>query len=174
MCDRLASATLPRMTNTGPERDRHRWRRWGIRGAAGLTILLVAIQLVPYGRGHGNPATTREPSWDAPRTRQLFMQACGDCHSNLTRWPWYTNVAPVSWLTQRDVDSGRAAFDISNWDRPQDVSAGDMAETIRGGSMPPWFYTPLHPAANLSSAEKQALISGLARTFAASPPLGQH
>ncbi len=149
-------------------------RRWAVRGALGTGILLVLIQLVPYGRSHGNPPTTREPSWDAPRTRQLFMQACGDCHSNLTRWPWYTNVAPVSWLTQRDVDGGRAAFDVSNWDRPQDVSAGDIAEAIRGGSMPPWFYKPLHPASDLSSAEKQALISGLARTFAASPPRGGH
>ena len=54
------------------------------------------------------------------------------------------------------------------------MSAGDIAEAIRGGSMPPWFYKPLHPSSDLSSAEKQALIAGLARTFAASPPRGQH
>jgi hypothetical protein len=100
------------------------------------------------------------------------MSACGDCHSNLTSWPWYTNVAPVSWLTQRDVESGRAAFDISNWDRPQDVGTGDITDAIRGGGMPPWFYTPLHPAAALSSADKQRLIAGMTRTLAASPPIG--
>jgi hypothetical protein len=106
------------------------------------------------------------------RTRTLFNAACGDCHSNLTKWHWYTNIAPVSWLTQRDVDSGRAAFDISNWDRPQDVAVSDLVDAIRGGSMPPWFYKPLHPASQLSSADKQALITGLEGTLAASPPIG--
>lgn len=152
--------------------DRPRVRRWlrilGIAAAVGL----LAIQLVPYGRSHTNPPTTKEPAWDSPRTRALFMDACGDCHSNRTSWPWYTNVAPISWLTQRDVVAGRAQFDVSNWDRPQDFNAGDAADAIRGGSMPPWFYTPLHPAARLSSAEKQRLIAGLARTLAASPPIG--
>ena len=83
------------------------------------------------------------------------MSACGDCHSNPTRWPWYTSVAPISWLTQRDVDRGRPKFDVSNWDRPQDVSAGEIAAAIRDGSMPPWFYTPLHPGASLSSADRR-------------------
>lgn len=155
-----------------PAKKRRRWRRWLLRGAIGLVALLVAIQIVPYGRSHANPATTREPSWDSPQTRRLFMSACGDCHSNATKWPWYTNIAPVSWLTQNDVDSGRATFDVSNWDRPQDVSAGDMADAIRGGSMPPWFYTPLHPSASLSSADREKLITGLARTLSISPPIG--
>ena len=107
-----------------------------------------------------------------PQTRALFMTSCGDCHSNLTSWPWYTNIAPVSWLTQRDVDGGRAAFNVSQWDQPQDVSAQDIAEAIQGGSMPPWFYTPLHSAARLSAAQKRQLIAGITRTFAASPPIG--
>jgi mono/diheme cytochrome c family protein len=148
------------------------WARWALRGAIGLLVAFVAIQAVPYGRSHSNPPTTKEPSWDSARTRTLFMQSCGDCHSNATKWPWYTNIAPVSWLTQKDVDGGRASFDISNWDRPQDVSVQDMAEAIRGGSMPPWFYTPLHPSASLSKADQEALIAGLTRTFSISPPIG--
>lgn len=147
-------------------------KRLLVRAAIAVLAVFAAIQLVPYGRAHTNPPTTKEPSWNAPRTRTLFVAACGDCHSNLTRWPWYSNIAPVSWLTQRDVDAGRAAFDLSNFDRPQDVSAGDIAEAIRGGSMPPWFYTPLHPAARLSNADREALIAGIEHTFAASPPIG--
>ena len=143
-----------------------------VRAAIGLAVVVVAIQLVPYGRSHGNPATTGEPAWDSAHTRALFMAACGDCHSNLTKWPWYSNIAPVSWMTQRDVDSGRAAFDISNWDRPQDTDIASLREAIRGGSMPPWFYKPLHPASQLSSADAQALVKGLERTLAASPPIG--
>ena len=131
-----------------------------------LVIGLVAIQLVPYGRDHTAPASTAEPAWDSPRTRALFMDACGDCHSNLTKWPWYSDVAPVSWLTQGDVDGGRATFDISNYDQGHpDVE--HLVRAITSGEMPPIYYKPMHPNARLSGAEKQELIDGLRRTFAA-------
>ena len=162
-----------RMNDMTPVREARRpWRRWLLRATVGLLVLFVLMQVVPYGRSHTNPATTKEPSWDSQATRRLFMNACGDCHSNKTAWPWYTNIAPVSWLTQNDVDGGRSQFNVSNWDRPQDVSAGDMTETIRNGSMPPWFYKPLHPKSSLSSADRDRLIAGLERTLAASPPIG--
>ena len=154
------------------EKAARSWRRLLLRATVGLIVLFAAIQIVPYGRSHTNPATTKEPAWDTQTTRRLFMSACGDCHSNATRWPWYSSIAPISWLTQRDVDSGRSKFDVSNWDRPQDVSADEMASTIRDGSMPPWFYTPMHPGSSLSSADRDRLIAGLARTLSASPPIG--
>src|SRR6476469_181787 len=72
------------------------WRLLLLRAIAGLSVLFAVIHVVPYGRSHTCPATTREPAWDAPATRRLFMSACGDCHSNTTRWPWYSNIAPVS------------------------------------------------------------------------------
>lgn len=125
-------------------------------------MLLVLIQLVPYGRDHTNPPVTAGPRWDSPRTEQLFTNACGDCHSNLTQWPWYSNVAPVSWLTQRDVDEGRGALNVSV---AGEVEVDEMVEAIRAGSMPPWFYTIPHRNAALSSAEKDELINGLTKTF---------
>ncbi len=134
--------------------------------------MFVAIQAIPYGRDHSNPPVTQEPKWDSARTRQLAADACFDCHSNLTNWRWYSNVAPMSWLVQRDVDGGRAALNFSEWDRPQDAGIDDITETIRSGSMPPWFYLPLHPNAKLDQAEKDALIAGLNATFAQSPPIG--
>ena len=73
----------------------------------GIPVVLVLIQFVPYGRSHTNPPVTGEPKWSSARVRQLTKDACFDCHSNETTWPWYSNVAPVSWLVQRDVDSGR-------------------------------------------------------------------
>lgn len=151
---------------------RPRWLRIVAYAAAGLFVGFLAIQLIPYGRNHTNPPVTREPKWDSPQTRALAARACFDCHSNLTKWPWYSNVAPMSWLAQRDVDGGRAQFNFSEWDKPQDVSIGDLADAIRGGSMPPWFYVIPHPNANLSTAEKNALISGLTATLTASPPKG--
>jgi mono/diheme cytochrome c family protein len=148
------------------------WRRLLVWGAVGAFGLFVLIQAVPYGRNHSNPPVTMEPKWDAPQTRALAARACFDCHSNRTKWRWYSKVAPASWLVQRDVDGGRAAFNFSEWDRPQDVGADDVAEAVRGGSMPPWFYTILHSNAKLSAAEKDALIRGLNATLAASPPKG--
>lgn len=147
-------------------------RRFAYAGVL-LVALFVVAQAVPYGRSsHSNPPTTAEPRWDSPQTRALAKRACFDCHSNLTTWPWYSSVAPVSWLVQRDVDGGRSQFNFSEWDKPQDVSAGDLVDAIRSGSMPPWFYKIPHPTARLTKAEQDALVRGLAATLRRSPPLG--
>ena len=148
------------------------WRRLILRAALVAIALFALIQAVPYGRDHSNPPVTLEPKWDSAQTRALAVRACFDCHSNETTWPWYSNVAPMSWLVQRDVDGGRSTFNFSEWNRPQDVGTDDLAEAIRGGSMPPWFYVLLHSNAKLSQSEKDALIRGLNATLAASPPKG--
>ncbi len=108
---------------------------------------------------------TREPAWDSPRTRALAAHACFDCHSNLTHWPWYSNIAPVSWLTQRDVDDGRSALNFSEWDRSQDAGVGDIVDAVNGGGMPPWYFKLMHPKARLSKAEKADLVAGLQQTL---------
>jgi len=149
-----------------------RLRRVLLWGGLGALVFFVLIQAVPYGRSHSNPPVTMEPKWNSPQTRALAARACFDCHSNLTKWRWYSNIAPASWLVQRDVDGGRSAFNFSEWNRPQDAGARDLAEAIRGGSMPPWFYTVVHPNARLNATDKHALIRGLSATLAASPPRG--
>jgi cytochrome c551/c552 len=126
--------------------------------------LFLLIQLVPYGRNHTNPAVTQEPAWDSAQTRVLAQRACFDCHSNETTWPWYSNIAPVSWLLQHDVEDGRRRLNFSEWNRPQ-RGADEAAKTVQNGSMPRWFYVPLHPQANLSAADKAALIKGLQATL---------
>ena len=137
----------------------------------GLAILalLVLAQLVPYGRAHDNPPVTGEPKWDSARTAQLVADACNDCHSNLTDWKWYSNVAPASWLVQRDVDEGREKLNFSEWDKFQE-GTGEAAETVEEGEMPPLQYKLLHSSARLSDSEKQDLANGLRRTLAADPP----
>ena len=55
----------------------------------GLVALFLLIQAIPYGRAHSNPQVTKEPAWNAPQTRVLAKDACFDCHSNETTWPWY-------------------------------------------------------------------------------------
>jgi hypothetical protein len=140
-------------------------RKRVIRGAAGTVLgLLLLIQLVPYGHNHTNPSVRREPAWDSPQSRELAVRACYDCHSNQTDWPWYSNVAPISWLAQYDVDEGRRELNVSEWDRPRQ-EAGETARTVQRGQMPQWYYVLVHPEANLSPAERQALIQGLQATF---------
>jgi mono/diheme cytochrome c family protein len=129
-----------------------------------LAATAVALQLVPYGRAHTNPAVTAEPPWDSPRTRELFFRACKDCHSNETEWPFYGHVAPVSWLVQHDVDEGRSHFNVSEWGRERN-HGDEAAEMVREGEMPPWFYRPAHPEARLSGSEREALVAGLVATF---------
>ena len=65
---------------------------------------------------------------------------------------------------QRDVNDGRRHLNFTEWNRPQ-KHAKDVSEQVKEGEMPPWFYLPMHPAARLADAEKQALIEGAEKTF---------
>ena len=135
-----------------------------IAALVGLALIgFGLIQLVPYGRNHTNPPVTAEPAWDSPQTRALAVRACFDCHSNETTWPWYSNVAPMSWLIQRDVDEGRRRLNFSDWNRPQ-RERGRLGRIVTEGEMPPWYYVIIHPTANLSNAETQQLANGLGAT----------
>jgi mono/diheme cytochrome c family protein len=124
-----------------------------------LLAVVVLIQLIPFGHTHTNPPSTKEPAWNSPETRALIHRACFDCHSNETTWPWYSHVAPVSWLLARDVNGGRSHLNFTEWDKPQ-RHAENIAEQVKMGDMPPWFYLPMHPNAKLTDADRQALIDG--------------
>ena len=83
-------------------------------GAIGAAIVVfLLIQLIPVKRT--NPPVLSEPNWDSPETRALAKVACFDCHSNETVWPWFTKIAPASWLVYRDVTSGRRRLNFSEW-----------------------------------------------------------
>lgn len=144
------------------------WRRiswWNLVRWTGVALLVVllAIQLYPYGRDHSNPPVQQTIAWDSPRTEQLARDACFDCHSNETEWPWYSNVAPVSWWVQQHVDEGRNEL---NYSEPSGMEEADeSAESVQEGSMPPTYYTITHPEARLSDQEKQGLIDGFIATF---------
>jgi hypothetical protein len=131
-----------------------------------VTATAAAIQLVPYGRNHSNPDVVREPAWDHSVTRAVTARACFDCHSNETSWPWYSSIAPFSWLVQHHVDEGRAALNFSEWDQQYEVGL-DSVDAVRDWEMPIAIYTWLHPAALLRDGERERLARGLDWTFAA-------
>jgi mono/diheme cytochrome c family protein len=135
----------------------------------GGVALLVLAQLVPYGRDHKNPPVSRAAAWPAGPGEQLAQKSCYDCHSNLTKWHWYSNVAPASWLVKRDVDEGRSVLNFSEWDRGQ-PGLDEVVNQLTSGEMPPLQYTLAHPSAKLSDAEKKKLASALTRLYAKDPP----
>jgi hypothetical protein len=131
----------------------------------GLVVLGLLIQLIPLpGRGN-NPLVVSEPPWDSPQTRLLVKRACFDCHSNETVWPWYSYVAPVSWLVYSDTMQGRRRMNFSEWNSASQPSASEVVRMIQEGEMPPAIYLPMHPAAQLTAAEKQQLITGLTNSL---------
>jgi hypothetical protein len=137
-------------------------KRFAFIGGIVLVALVVALQLVPYGRDRTNPPVVAEPQWDSPRTRQLAQRACFDCHSHLTVWPFYARIAPSSWLVYRDVQHGRAYLNFSDWKGWEPWEK--IAEEVTVGDMPPRQYLLLHPEARLTKAEQEELISGIRRT----------
>jgi hypothetical protein len=119
------------------------------------------MQLVPY-RIHNSPVVA-EPNWPNPRARELAVRACYNCHSNQTVEPWYSKIAPVSWLLTNHVNEGRDELNFSEWDSRQARAMRDAVETIEEGSMPPGYYTwfGLHKDAKLAPEEQATLIAGL-------------
>lgn len=121
-----------------------------------LVGVFVVMQLVPYGRDHTNPPVKAEPQWTSPEVRAIAVRACFDCHSNETKWPGYSNVAPISWLVQHHVEEGRHELNFSEFDRPQ-KHAKDAEEELREGEMPMGGYVAMHGEAKLTDAEKKQL-----------------
>ncbi|MCU1379000.1 MAG: Cytochrome c [Acidimicrobiales bacterium] len=124
-----------------------------------VAIVAVAIQLVPYGRG-GDPAPSQEAPWPSAQARVIAVESCYDCHSRTPQRPWYAQVAPASWLVQRDIDEARAKLDFTAWDSGEQET-NDAAEVVRDGAMPPSRYLLLHPGARLDAREKQVLVAAL-------------
>jgi len=127
-------------------------------GLAVLATLFLLAQFVPVDRA--NPPV--ETEIDAPpEVLALLGRSCYDCHSHQTRWPWYSRVAPVSWLVVRDVEEGREHLNFSTWNRysPKERShkIEEIWEEVEKGEMPLWFYLPLHPEARLSDGDLATL-----------------
>jgi hypothetical protein len=135
-------------------------------GPGALVVLAVLIQLIPYGHDHTNPPVRSEPAWASLQARALGVRACFDCHSNETKWPWYSNIAPISWLIYSDVTEGRQHINFSDWNRPEHQHVDEFQEVYQENSMPPANYLLLHPEARLSQAERRQLFDELAKLAA--------
>jgi hypothetical protein len=131
-----------------------------------LVIVIVGSQFVRPART--NPATdpTRNLFNIRPvpaHVKSALDRACRDCHSNDTRWPWYSNVAPVSWFVIDHVNHGRSHFNYSDWSRYDAEEArrllGAACRLSRKQEMPLSSYSWMHRHAHLSLAEIEALCA---------------
>ena len=134
---------------------------------AGVIVAAVA------GLGHlhpfGNPRVEQQKGLDTllhgakmpTEARAVLVAKCADCHSNETRWPVYSWIAPGSWLIERDIVEARKKMDLSRWEEmpveTQEVWAAKIVEETKGGKMPPMQYLAMHWDARLSKADVQAL-----------------
>ncbi|MGZ5436867.1 MAG: heme-binding domain-containing protein [Pyrinomonadaceae bacterium] len=129
-----------------------------------LALAAVGIQFVRPARTNPplEPAQTLEAHTQmTPEVAKIFERSCNDCHSNRTTWPWYTNVAPVSWWTIDHVTHGRSHLNYSEWgklERPdQEKSLQEICDEVLDGKMPLPSYLPMHPQARLSEQDKKVL-----------------
>jgi len=126
--------------------------------AAALVVLFLAIQIVPVDRS--NPPVAAD--FDGPPdVARVFRTSCYDCHSNETSWPWYSRVAPSSWLVAHDVEEAREHLNFSSWgtytDKRRAKLADDIWEEVEDGEMPLKVFLIAHPDARLSDAAKATL-----------------
>jgi heme-binding protein len=129
--------------------------RWSV---AGLCLGFIVIQFVPVNRA--NPPV--EGDFRGPaEVVSVLQRACYDCHSNQTVWPWYSRIAPVSWVIVHDVNEGRAALNYSTWNQlsaeKQAEAINESWEEVAEGKMPTWYYVALHPEARLSANDHSVL-----------------
>ena len=142
-----------------------------------LLVILIGIQFV-------RPALTNPPVDESqtinsqmqmtPEVASILDRSCRDCHSNKTVWPWYTNVAPVSWWLSNHVNDGRRSLNMSEWGKldpnRQDRKLRQMCDEVSDGVMPLSSYTPMHPAAKLSDQDKKTLCDWTAKERERSSP----
>ena len=129
-----------------------------------LVVVLVGSQAIRPART--NPPvdatkTIRANTTMSAEVAAILERACNDCHSNKTTWPWYSQVAPVSWLLVGDVNDGRKDLSLSDWGtydpKKKARKLQKICEEVKTGGMPLRSYLLLHPAARLSDSDRQTL-----------------
>ena len=129
-----------------------------------LVLLFIAAQFKRPAKT--NPPVDQSLTIEAhtqmtPQIAAIFDRSCNDCHSNKSRWPWYSNVAPVSWFVIGHVNDARKAMNLSEWSRRdpdrQSKKLLQICDEVTDGGMPLSTYIPLHPGSKLSAADVKTL-----------------
>jgi len=133
---------------------------------AAVLILVLFVAAQAYRPDRTNPSVDRSKTLAAngrvtPEAAAILERSCNDCHSSETRWPWYSNVSPVSWFLKNHVDDGRRELNLSEWGtyapRKRERKLHEICEQVEAGEMPIKSYLPLHPSAKLSDEDRRVL-----------------
>ena len=127
-----------------------------------IIVAIILIQFIPINRD--NPSTENGAEIVLPvEVEQTIKNSCYDCHSNNTTWPWYSNVAPVSWLVVYNVHQAREELNFSEWntysEKRMSYKLKELVEEVEEDEMPLFSYLLLHSEASLSEKEKESLIN---------------
>jgi cytochrome c len=133
-------------------------------GATVAALAVTALSLIhPWGNLHTEGSAVMGNTNVPGEVQTLLARKCGDCHSNNTRWPLYSKIAPTSWLVEHDVHEGREHMNLSSWEKYSIDSRidllGRMSSQLRQGKMPKKQYLLLHPEARLSEAERTLIVN---------------
>lgn len=133
----------------------------------GLIVLVVAFIVIQFFRpGFTNPPiaagqTLEEKISVPPDVQMLLSRSCNDCHSNKTIYPWYSQVAPMSWFLSDHINEGRHELNFSEWgtysDKKKAHKLEELCEQVEGGHMPLGSYLWLHRDAALSDDQRRLL-----------------
>ncbi|WKB81577.1 heme-binding domain-containing protein [Cellulophaga lytica] len=138
-----------------------------------LLVILIAMQF--YRPEKNNAETDLKTAFltetnPSKEVQKILETSCYDCHSNTTAYPWYNNIAPVSYWLADHVKDGKKHLNFSEWEKysikKKDHKLDEVMETIESGEMPLNEYTWTHTEANLTSAQKQAVIEWVKNTRA--------
>jgi hypothetical protein len=121
-------------------------------------LVLLGIQFIPIKKT--NPIITQDIQAPA-EVKSILRTSCYNCHSNETKWPWYSNFAPVSWMIINDVSDARNKMNFSNWNKisfeKQEELKKDIWDEVRQEDMPPTLYTYVHPESKLDLLQKNII-----------------
>jgi mono/diheme cytochrome c family protein len=137
--------------------------------AIAVGVFLVAAQVFRIDKS--NPPVESDVG-APPQLEEVMRRSCYDCHSNEVTWPWYADVAPMSWLVAYDVRQGRAELNFSVWGKYSPAKRlkklHEIEQTINEGEMPSWYYIyPMHMDARLSDADRDAFTGWISSESAA-------
>ncbi len=135
-------------------------------GAFLILLLLIASQFIQPDRTNPpeNPLATFEAvAKPSPEVAAIVKRACRDCHSYTTVWPWYSRVAPVSWLLADHVKEGRQKLNFSEWNmfspEMSRLKLKKACSEVKAGEMPIWNYRLIHPESRLSAGDVENICS---------------
>jgi len=127
-----------------------------------LTLVTVASLLSPPHKSERADAPLLPGAHVPPKVRSIIERSCRDCHSEAIRYPWYSYIAPISWLIKSDVDQGREHLNFSTWSEysliRRERCLSEIANQVQDGGMPLTIYTLMHRDAKLSKEDVVALF----------------